>query len=337
MIVAPSPLGKKMLPREALERDRGECLRVGPCGMGKEALYLGSRYFERMYYIPWGEVKRVFKRVAMSRGGFTGKGVFGSMAYLVVQFGKDGEKQSRFKLEQDVDKALEWIGEHRPGIPTHSAEAERKLAAAAAEEEKHYLKELSPEAEATRNTLGEAKALLEKRPGLAHELTNAAKQKRIVDRLNPAVPVVAAVLAAAGIGCALYGLYGLISHSANASYFLIGGAALFFTVLATGTLPSRWTNRRYAQHEWEVAVDNVRDYISGREFPVPAQYAHPVVLERMIRAVREGRAQTAAQALAVVKDNLRALNSSVTVSQKEHDEVVAVKPLFLVCEYKDEM
>ena len=57
----------------------------------------------------------------------------------------------------------------------------------------------------------------------------------------------------------------------------------------------------------------------------------------MIRVVREGRAQTAAEALAVVKDDLRSLNSSVTVSQKEHDEVVAVKPLFLVCQYQDEM
>jgi len=35
-----------------------------------------------------------------------------------------------------------------------------------------------------------------------------------------------------------------------------------------------------------------------------------------------------------VKDDLRALNSSVTVSQREHDEVVTVKPLFLVCDYQ---
>jgi hypothetical protein len=57
----------------------------------------------------------------------------------------------------------------------------------------------------------------------------------------------------------------------------------------------------------------------------------------MIRVVREGRAQTAAEALAQVKEDLKALNSSVTVSQKEHDEVVLVKPLFLVCDYRDEL
>ena len=42
-------------------------------------------------------------------------------------------------------------------------------------------------------------------------------------------------------------------------------------------------------------------------------------------------------ALALMKEDLKALNSSVTVSQKEHDEVVRIKPLFLVCDYQDEI
>ena len=46
---------------------------------------------------------------------------------------------------------------------------------------------------------------------------------------------------------------------------------------------------------------------------------------------------SAAEALAVMKEDLKALNSSVTVSQKEHDEVVRIKPLFLVCDYQDEI
>ena len=69
-------------------------------------------------------------------------------------------------------------------------------------------------------------------------------------------------------------------------------------------------------------------------FPVPARYAHTTVLDRMIRVVREGRADNAEAALEAVKTDLRALNASVTVSQQEHDEVVEVKPLFLVCDYK---
>ena len=69
-------------------------------------------------------------------------------------------------------------------------------------------------------------------------------------------------------------------------------------------------------------------------FPVPAQYAHPIVLTRMIRILREGRAQTAKEALEVLKSDLRALNSSVQVTQEEYDEVVVIKPLFLVCDYQ---
>ena len=69
-------------------------------------------------------------------------------------------------------------------------------------------------------------------------------------------------------------------------------------------------------------------------FPVPAQYAHPIVLTRMIRVLREGRAQTAKEALEVLKSDLRALNSSVQVTQEEYDEVVVIKPLFLVCDYQ---
>ena len=68
---------------------------------------------------------------------------------------------------------------------------------------------------------------------------------------------------------------------------------------------------------------------------MPAQYAHPIVLERMIRTLREGKAKTTAQAYTTMKKELKALNNTVKVSQSEYDEVVKIKPLFLVCEYQD--
>ena len=58
------------------------------------------------------------------------------------------------------------------------------------------------------------------------------------------------------------------------------------------------------------------------------------MIERMIRVIREGRAETPADALALVKKDLQALNSSVTVSQKEYDEVVEIKPMFLNFDYE---
>ncbi len=337
MLFAPRPIGKTTLDAETLDADRRGCRRMGPCGMGERAIYLGSRYFERRFYLPWGEAERVFKRVAMSSGGFSGKGAFGAMAYLVVRFGGGQEKQCYCKREEDVDRALEWIAQNRPSIPTHSAEAEKKLAAEAAEEEARFLKTLPAEAEAALETLRAAKKHLEKRPGLAGELVAAAKQKRVVDNLKPGYLIGGALLAALGVLAMLYGAWGLLRHSAGAGYFAAGGGVAFFTALASGVLPSRWTSKKYAQREWERVVGACRDYCGGHDVPVPPQYAHPIVLERMIRVVREGRAASAAAALAVVKDDLRALNSSVTVSQREHDEVATVKPLFLACGYRDEI
>ncbi len=54
----------------------------------------------------------------------------------------------------------------------------------------------------------------------------------------------------------------------------------------------------------------------------------------MQRAMMQGRASEADQALEVVKDDLRALNSDVQVSQKEYDEVVAIKAMFLNAGYQ---
>lgn len=67
---------------------------------------------------------------------------------------------------------------------------------------------------------------------------------------------------------------------------------------------------------------------------MPARYAHPVVLQRMIRVLREGRAQSVGEALNVMKKDLKALNASVQVEQEEYDEVVAIKPMFLLWDYE---
>jgi hypothetical protein len=68
-------------------------------------------------------------------------------------------------------------------------------------------------------------------------------------------------------------------------------------------------------------------------FPVPARYAHPVVIERMIRALEEGAASDLAGALEVVKADLKRLNHDVEVDQEEYDEVVAIKAMFLNADY----
>ena len=336
MILAPVPLGTKTLQRPALEADVKACRRFGPCGVGNEALYVGAKYHERHYYIPWKEIRRVFKRVAMSPGGFTGKGVFGSMTFLVVQYGNGKEKECSFKHEADCDKLLAEIERNHPRIPTHSAKAERRLADAKTAEEARYLKELSPEAEQSVQNLEIWKAYLNQRPGLANNLVNAAKQKRVVDNLKPGIVIASTVVAVLSVLSALYGLYGMLQHDDKAKYFLLCGGVIFLFLLTSGLLPSKWTSRKYAQQEWDKAVAASRTFVEERgSCPFPAQYAHPVVLDRMVRVLREGRAASCDAALAVVKKDLKALNANVKVSQQEYDEVVVVKPLFLVCDYQD--
>ena len=335
MIVAPAPLGGETLPRKVLEADRKACLKFGPCGIGREALYLGGRFLDRRFYLPWREVKRVFKRVAMSPGGFSGKGVFGALAFLVVQYGDGREKECPFKFEGDVDKLLAAVEREHPNVPTHSKSAAKKLAVAEAEERARCRKNLTPEANAAVAALCDAQDYLAERPSLSEALVAAAKQKRVIDNFKPAYRIGGAVCAALGVTLALCGAYSLLTQRAYAVYFLLGGAALFLFTLSSNTLPSKWNSRKYAQSEWDAAVAALRDYLAARpDFPIPPQYAHPVVLERMLRVLREGRSEDADGALAIVKDDLRALNSSVTVSQREHDEVVTVKPLFLVCDYQ---
>ena len=45
----------------------------------------------------------------MSKGGFTGKGLFASIPYLVVEYDNGQEKQCNFKFEENVDMLLSYI------------------------------------------------------------------------------------------------------------------------------------------------------------------------------------------------------------------------------------
>ena len=115
MIFKPHPLSTSQLPAPELEEDRKSCRKVGPCGIGKKAIYLNSFYVDRCYYIPFTAV-RVFKRVAMSKGGFSGKGMFASIPYLVVEYDDGQQKQCNFKYENQVDDLLKLLSAEQPQI-----------------------------------------------------------------------------------------------------------------------------------------------------------------------------------------------------------------------------
>ena len=326
-------LSRSQLPKETLSADKKACRRFGPCGVGERALYLNSFWFDRCCYVPIDAVRRVFKRVAMSQGGFTGKGAFGTIPYLVVEYDDAQEKQCTFKREEDVDLLLAHLAAVHPEIPGLSRDGERRLAEKAAKEARRYVKELTPQAEKTRQELEQAKAVLQKKPELTAKLSAAAKAKRIDDRSNHAYRWVAMAIMLAGFVALIYGIQSLVQKDSSGLYFLLLGLAAIFLFSGLHVFPTSKNNRKAIEKDW-------RDSIAAMEkalpigFPVPACYAHPIVLDRMIRVIREGRAQTAPEALAQVKEDLKALTADVQVEQEEHDEVVAIKPMFLLQDYR---
>ena len=83
-MLKPYPLSAGRIDDAALAEDKKTCRKIGPCGIGRHALYLNSFFVDRRYYVPLSMVTRVYKRVAMSKGGFSGKGIFATLSYLVV-------------------------------------------------------------------------------------------------------------------------------------------------------------------------------------------------------------------------------------------------------------
>lgn len=335
MIFSPICLGTTTLTKQELREDKKNCIKVGPCGLGKKAVYLNSFFIDRQYYIAYQDINRCFKRVAMSKGGFTGKGVFGSIPYLVVEYGTGLAKQCNFKYEDDIDMFLLELGKIRPEIPLHSVIAEQKLREAEELERSRYLEVLSAEQMASVNELKEAEDAIRDHEKEYTRLSSTARQKRIIDHIDPTYQKVAVVILLLSIISALFGIFAVLRGQGMAVYFVLFGFSFMFIVVSSRILPTGRNNKHTAEKEWEEALRDMSSVIDEKHnFPVPPQYAHPIVLERMIRVIREGRATTIREAFEVIKEDLKKLNNEVSVSQKEYDEVVTVKPMFLVMDYK---
>ena len=338
MIFKPAQLGLAKLDAATLEADKKACKKIGPCGVGKKALYLNSFYIDRRYYLPYTSITRVFKRVAMSSGGFTGKGVFASMAYLVVEYDGGKQKQCNFKDERDVDKLLEVLAKEQPQIRLLSAAGEQALEKKEAEKAARKLPELPQDSQHTLTVLRRAKEYLEAKPEISEELSAAERRKRAQLQSKPVYRYVALAIFVFGIAAAAYGLYAVFSHTGSYGvYFALFGFAAIFLFSSYNMLPTAHNNNsailKRAERAEAAAEEYVKHYPQG-VFPVPGCYAHPIVLKQMMDAVEEGRAVTVAEALDAVKARLKALNADVQVDQEEYDEVVAIKAMFLNHNYQ---
>ena len=335
-MIRPQRLGKDTLPENELKEDKKSCHKFGPCGVGQKAIYLNSFYIDRQYYVPMKSVKRVFKRIAMSKGGFTGRGVFATLPYLVVEFDDGRQKQCNFKHEEDVDRILAYIEDNFPDIPLHSEAAEQKLREKERNLEKKRLAgNISDTARNNISILDNAIKYLHKDSDLYLNLSQSAKKKRVYDRSNPAYKWVALAITIIGLGAFFYGVYSVITHAGFGIYFLLFGLAAIFLFSGASVLPTSKNNKHYIEKQLVRSIDDMQRYIKTYpDFPVPAHYAHPVVLKRMQDILKDKRAETMSEALEVLKNDLKALNSSVVVEQEENDEIVAIKPMFLVMDYK---
>ena len=338
MIFKPAQLGLAKLDAQTLETDKKSCKKIGPCGVGKKALYLNSFYIDRRYYLPYGSIQRVFKRVAMSAGGFTGKGMFASMAYLVVEYDGGKQKQCNFKDERDVDALLEVLAKEQPQIRLLSEAGEAAVEKKQAEKAARKLPQLSKEAERTVGDLKRAGDYLARKPELAQELSAAERRKRAQLKSKPVYKYVALIISLFGVVAAAYGIHCLLSHTGNYGiYFALFGFAAIFLFSSYNMMPTARNNRNAIMKRAERAEAAMAEYIKGypgSNFPVPSTYAHPVVLKQMRDAVEEGRAVTAAEALDAVKHRLQEVNADVQVEQEEYDEIVQIKAMFLNHDYQ---
>ncbi len=338
MIFKPAQLGLAHLDSQELEQDKKSCRKIGPCGVGKKALYLNSFYIDRRYYLPYGSISRVFKRVAMSSGGFTGKGMFASMAYLVVEYDGGKQKQCNFKDERDVDKLLEVLAKEQPQIRLLSEAGEQTLQKKEAEKAARKLPELTDEAKHSLTVLRKAKEYLDAKPELSDELSAAERRKRAQLQSKPVYRYVALAIFIFGIAAAAYGLYAITTHTGSYGiYFALFGFAAIFLFSSYNMLPTARNNNSAIMKRAEKAEAAMAEYVKhypNGAFPVPSHYAHPIVLKRMMDAVEEGRAVTVPEALDAVEKRLQSLNADVQVEQEEYDEVVAIKAMFLNHDYQ---
>ena len=338
MLFKPAQLGLARLDPAELAADRKACKKIGPCGVGKKALYLNSFYIDRRYYLPYGSITRVFKRVAMSAGGFTGKGMFASMAYLVVEYDGGKQKQCNFKDERDVDTLLALLAKEQPQIKLLSAAGEQVLEKKEAEKAARKLPELSKDAQHSLTVLKKAKEYLEEKPEIAEELSAAERRKRAQLKSKPVYKYVALIISLFGVVAAAYGIHSLLTHSGNYGiYFALFGFAAIFLFSSYNMMPTARNNNSAIMKRAEKAEAAMADYLKPYPhgmFPVPSQYAHPVVLKQMMDAVEEGRAVTVPEALEAVKNRLREVNADVQVEQEEYDEIVQIKAMFLNHDYQ---
>ena len=315
-----------------LDRDASSAMRFGPAGVGDKAVYLGTFLLERHRYIPYEAVRRIYKRIAMTKGGFSGRGAFASASYLVVELNEGGERSCYIGREDVVDSLLAAVMARAPWLSFMSEAAEERVRRRREEEASRMSRDLCEDAKALIRELRLERLFLEKEPSLYTALSIASRRRRSEDISKPALRYVATAIVLLGVAASAYGVFSMINDGlGNSSYLAIFGIALVFLFSGLSVLPSGRDSHRMILRRLDDAVRAMGEYIKGYPgFLLPPHYAHPVVLARVMRIVEEGRSADWDEAFGIMKDELKAIDGSCSVSQEEYDEIMAIKPMFLI-------
>ena len=320
MIFKPRPLSRTMLDDASLVRDKQHCRRIGPCGVGRRALYLNSYFIDRHYYVPFSAITRAFKFIEEGTGGV--RGVLAGRACLLVEYDGGMQQVCCFKYEDQIDELLRVLHKMHPEIPCVSEEEEAELEV---EYERRRAEErrrppLSIRAEREIEELENAITYLERKPELYKRLSRAAKRRRNYQSRSAGYRWAAAAIMVLGAAALIYGVVSLVCRGFSGGYLLLPTARNNNAAVLRGDKQAR------------VQMQNYIDRFPA--FPLPARYAHPIVLRRMQQAIAEGHALNVMEALEVVKADLQTMNADMQVSQEEYAEISTIKPLFLNADYK---
>ena len=328
------PLSRITIEETQIKADRKKCRKYDQCGLGEKAVYMGSTMHPRNYYIPYEAITNVFKRVGASNP--EGKGFLAPVLFIVVRYDDGREQECSFRYLQDADKMLDDLEKNHPEIPLLSPEGMRRKKEREATEARIQANALTKEALRSKKLLEDARWEVHKRPALYEKLAAMAKMKRHADLMKPSVRYIAVGLLAAGVLVTLAGA--IVMRSMNRSIGVVTalfGIMLVFLAINSKGLPSKMTNRKLRDREYEEALNAMKNSLKHfPDFPIPCCYAHPYTFDRMIRILQEERAQTVEQALEVLKADLKSMDSSVALSGDDFKQVVTIKPMFTVQDYK---
>ena len=335
MLFKPRPLSRTMLDDASLVRDKERCRRIGPCGVGRRALYLNSYFIDRHYYVPFSAITRVFKFIEEGTGGV--RGVLAGRACLLVEYDNGLQQVCYFKYEDQIDELLRVLQREHPEIPCVSEEEEAELEV---EYQRRRAEErrrppLSIRAEREIEELENAIAYLERKPELYKRLSRAAKRRRNYQSRSAGYRWAALAIMILGAVALIYSIVSLAFRGFSSGYLVLCLAAAAFLFAGWRMLPTARNNNAAVLRGDKHAREQMQQYIDRfPAFPLPARYAHPIVLRRMQQAIAEGHALNVMEALDVVKADLQTMNADMQVSQEEYAEISAIKPMFLNADYK---